>query len=388
MNVLFTNHRLVDVGGAETSFRDLAVALRRRGHGIVGFSSFAAQDESLAAAGVTAITALRDLPWRPDVIHGQHHVDAMAAIMALPGVPAIYVCHGATRADAQPRHPRIFRYVAMSGTLRLRMAVESNIPEGMIEVVPNPVNLGRFREVRVPPERPRRAFVYSRVVTPANRLGAAIAAAALRTGLEIEFLRMPGGRRRIADPEAFLLGYDLVFASGRSAIDAMACGCAVIVLGGATGGWAAVNCGELVDETSFARLREANFTIPVNAPPPSVDAICAEIRRYTAAGALAVSRRIRAVAGLDAYVDRFLDIYARATAAGRASKPDPRSEQRAACDYLRSIAGWAMLADAARTDPRPPRGTSVSDDWAPPRLVSRPLLVDDVRRRLAAMDRE
>jgi hypothetical protein len=216
----------------------------------------------------------------------------------------------------------------------------------------------------------------------------AIGEAGLKTGIDIEFLRTPGIGQRRVNPEKFLLDYDLVFASGRSAIDAMACGCAVIVLSGASGGWAAVNCGELVDENNFARLRQANFAIPVNAPPPSIDAICSEIERYTAAGTAAVSRRIREVAGLEAYVDRFLDVYGRVMASWWTRAADLRAEQRAASEYLRSLARWAMLADEARTDSDSRADKAQSDDWAPSRLLNRPLLVDRIRRLLSGMEEE
>jgi hypothetical protein len=323
----------------------------------------------------------------PDVIHAQHHLDSMTAITALPGIPAVYCCHGATRSDAQPKHPRILHYVTVTETLRLRMAIESNIPLGMIEVVHNAVDLKIFSRARQPPDRPQRALVYSRVVMPDNPLGAAIRAAALGAGLQLEFSRSLRDDSPIVDPQELLVRYDIVFASGKSAIDALACGCAVIVLGAAAGGWAGKSSGEMVDMGNFERLRQANFSLPVNAPPPSIVGISEQISRYTPRNTADVSSHLRQIANVDAYVDRFLAIYRRVIDLAQTSAPDPRAEQRAAYAYLRSISPWALLADEERStiDRSPRSGDAVVR--TPDRVLNGPTIVGEVKRSLASIER-
>jgi hypothetical protein len=281
---------------------------------------------------------LKHLPFVPDVIHAQHHLDAMTAIMALPGVPAVYCCHGATPMEKQPRHPRIVRYVAMSPTLRLRIATESGINESDIDVVYNAVDLHRFRVIRNPPDRPLRALVYKRDVDPGSLIGQVIREAAAVAGLELEFRGLGARLTPILHPEEVLPDYDLVFTSGKSAIDALACGCAVIVLGN-------TSSGEMVCEANFDRLRRANFSPPVNSPPASAANILGQIERYSAAEVAASSRHLRQVADFEPYVDRFVSIYERAIDAQRRADADLRAEQRAAVSYLRSLAPWVKRLD-------------------------------------------
>ncbi len=332
MNILFTNQTLRRRGGGQLMIRDLACGFRKRGHAVLAYCSLVPPpDDSLAEEAVPITASLSSLPFVPDVIHAQHQLDAMAAVMALPGVPAVYCCNGATHMEKQPLHPRILRYVAMSPTLRLRMAVESGIDEGAIDVVYNAVDLERFAAVREPPARPLRALVYKRNVDPDTHIGREIRTAAARAGLEVEFRGIGPGLAPIAKPEEALPRYDLVFTSGKSAIEALACGCAVIAI-------ANTSSGELIATTNFERFRRANFAPPVNSPPPDAGRVLAEIERYDAAEVAATALRLRQVAGLDAALDAFMAIYRHAIAAWQAGGRDARAEQLAAARYLRTIA--------------------------------------------------
>ena len=154
MRVLLTNNTLTVRGGAEAFVRDLARALQRRGHRVMAYTSDpAAQPRLLENDPVPVATDLERLPLRPDVIHAQHHLDAMTALAALPGVPAIYHCHGAVWRECPPLHPRIHRYAAVTPTLAERLSVEYALAPERVRVVPNGVDLERFAV----PARPPRA---------------------------------------------------------------------------------------------------------------------------------------------------------------------------------------------------------------------------------------
>jgi hypothetical protein len=344
MKILFTNQNLERLGGQQVVLRDLAAGLQKLGHTVLAYSDLEPPPEdSLADDSVPITSCLKSLPFVPDVIHAQHHLSTMTAIMALPGVPAVYCCGGATPMDKQPKHPRIFRYVAMSPTLGLRMAIESGIDESLIDVVYNAVDLNRFRAIRSPPDRPRRALVYKRSLDPDSLIGREIREAAVVAGLELDFRGIGPKLTRLANPEEVLPEYDLVFTSGKSAIDALACGCAVILLGN-------TGHGEMVCEANFDRLRRSNFSPPVNSPPPSAATILGQIDRYSAAKVAASSQLLRQVAGLDGYVDQFLAIYERAIDAHRQAAPNLRDEQRAAVRYLRSLAPLIKPLDGLLAD--------------------------------------
>jgi hypothetical protein len=246
MDILIADAGFNMLGGAERAARDLAVSLMARGHRVAAFSApIGVHATAVDNLGIPVIWDLRDLPFHPDVIHAQHHLDAMTAIVGLPGVPALFHCHGATFLRAGT--PRILAY-------RFHRQRSALPPVGIadnIAVVPNAVDLTRFGTVRVPPRVPRRAALFGNQIarTPLVDLIATVTA---RRGIELDFIGRSFGRE-VMDPETTLPRYDIVFASGKSAIDAMACGCAVIVIG-------LQGCGELVGTANFDRLRAVNFT--------------------------------------------------------------------------------------------------------------------------------
>lgn len=350
MKILFANHSLTRFGGTEVVIRDLGLKLMARGHEVAVYSSRkVSPGASLADVGIQTTNRLNNLPFIPDLIHGQHAMETMTAVIGLPGVPAVYCCHGATRFDAQPRHPRIVLYTAMSGSMKIRMAVESNIPEDMIEVVHNAVDLDRFRIVREATERPRRALVYNRMASARTLLGSAIVKAAELRGIEVDFSRSGEDLRTIRAPEDVLVDYDIVFASGKSAIDALACGCAVIVISGTANGWAPAGLGDLVTPENFHGLRAANFAAPVNAPPATASTVGAEMDKYDRQRVRETGLIARSLTDLDEMVDRYLSIYGRAIERAPAAA-DKRAERDAAHHYLRSLTSWMELAEQRRTE--------------------------------------
>jgi hypothetical protein len=78
------------VGGAE-----LGRALASRGHQVAACSSQIGEAGSmLKGMAIPVIIDPFNSPFKPDVIHGQHHLDSMRALFAFPDVPTIYHCHG------------------------------------------------------------------------------------------------------------------------------------------------------------------------------------------------------------------------------------------------------------------------------------------------------
>ena len=338
--MLITNQRLELRGGAELVVRDLARGLQTRGHSVLAYSSDLGERERLLENDpVPVATDLEHLPFRPDIIHGQHHLDAMTALSALPDVPALYHCHGAVWRDWAPQHPRIYHYLAMSRTLAERMMVESNIAETNITIWLNAVDLERFRTVRKLPPKPARALFFNSYHPPESETVLAIRTAVSRSGLELDFAGYHFGRK-IDRPEVTLPSYDIVFASGKSAIDALACGCAVIVLG-------RTSCGEMVCSENYDRLREVNFSIAVNSSPPSVEKIEAQISRFSADCTL-VAERLRREADLGPAIERLIGIYERVIELHRVASTDLRAESLATSRYLRKIVPLIKAVDDVR----------------------------------------
>lgn len=338
MRVLITNTVLDLRGGSESFVRDLARGLQRLGHSVLAYSSDQTQRPRLLENDVMPVaTDLDSLPFLPDVIHAQHHLDAMTALASIPGVPALYHCHGAVWRETTPKHPRIYHYAAVSATLADRIAIEAGIPPADITVLLNGVDVERFRAVRTLPDRPARALFFNGRHPEGSDTLAAVRQAASSRGLHLDVLGRPFGGT-IPEPEHVLPGYDIVFASGRSAIEAMACGCAVVVLG-------RTSCGGMVHPSNFDRYRQANFTIAVNSPPPSAIAIAAELDRFSRDTCSAVTARVRQEADSRLSALALVSLYEAIIERHRAVEPDLAEELRATSRYLRTLVPLVKMTD-------------------------------------------
>jgi hypothetical protein len=106
-----------------------------------------------------------------------------------------------------------------------------------------------------------------------------------------------------AHPESELINYDLVFATGRSAIEALCCGASVVVCDDR-------GLGGYVNPENYERFRHLNFALRLLTKPVTVENITAELQKYNAQEATLVVQRARADCALEPQLDRFLEIYA------------------------------------------------------------------------------
>jgi hypothetical protein len=307
MRILLTNNTLAGREGSELYVRDLAIALKRRGHEPIAFSALLGDvSGDLREAAIPVANDLRSIRLRPDVIHGQHHLETMAALARFPGVPAIFVSHGwLPWQEAPPRHPRIRRYVAVDDLVRERLVLEGGIEPADVSVLRNFVDLRRFPPRDPLPARPRRALVFNARATEDN-FGTLARAACEREGIELNIHGYASGQV-VSDPGTLLRGYDLVFARARSALEAMAGGCAVIVAD--PHGMAGMVTSGIVET-----WRKRNFGFSTLTTPLSAEAIGRQLALYDAADAAKVSEIIRRDAGIEPVVDAYESIYAQVAA--------------------------------------------------------------------------
>jgi hypothetical protein len=328
LRVLITNHTLAARQGTELYVRDLATALLARGHTPVAFSTVLGDvARELRAATVPVIDRLERMAEPPDIIHGHHYPETLAALLHFPGVPAVYVCHNwAAWTDEPPKFPRVLRYVAVDHTCRDRLALEHGIPAEKLRVRLNFVDLSRFKPRPPLPARPRRALVFSNYASDETHLRP-IREACARAGLELDAVGLGVGNAS-AEPEALLGNYEIVFAKGRAAIEAMAVGAAVVVCD-------AKGLGPMVTAAEFDRLRALNFGVRTLRGPLDPELIAREVARYDPRDAAEVSRRVRAVAGRELAVDGMVALYEEVIAEYAArGGDDARAEGRAAADYI------------------------------------------------------
>jgi glycosyltransferase involved in cell wall biosynthesis len=331
LRILITNRILLTRTGTEVYVRDLAASLLRRGHLPIVYSPYLGEIAAEIRAGtVPVVDDLAQVGAAPDIIHGHHGLETLAALLAFPGVPAVAVCHSWVGwSDAPVIFPRVARYLAVDHACRDRLVFEHGLAEDRVEVQLNAVDLAQFQPRGPLPLRPARALVFGN-----NASGGyldAIRQACAARGIAVD---VAGSRARtvLDRPQDVLGQYDVVFAKGKAALEAAAVGTAV-VLADVSG------IGEMVTTGNFATLRPLNFGRRALRREPSVDVIAGELARYDAADAAAVSHRIRETGGHEALVAELLDLYAEVLAEREGAVDDPAAEMRAASRHLAGLAG-------------------------------------------------
>jgi hypothetical protein len=219
--------------------------------------------------------------------------------------------------------------------------VEEGIPPDRVEILRNFVDLSRFAARSPLPERPRRALVFSNGASP-DGYATIIREACANAGIRLEIGGLRCGRP-ITSPESDLRDFDVVFAKARSALEAMAVGCSVILAD-------AAGCGPLVTSREFDRLHAWNFGIRALQHPHSVEWYTRQLAAFDPADAASVSARIRTEAGLDAAVDRLLTVYDEVVQGSKveAAMGSPEATQRAAAAHLAFLAREFKTAQHAR----------------------------------------
>ncbi|HEX8245085.1 MAG TPA: glycosyltransferase, partial [Longimicrobium sp.] len=344
LRVLITNRVLASRTGTELYVRDLAAALLARGHLPIVYSPLLGPVAAeVRAATVPVVDDLAQVGAAPDVIHGHHNLETLAALLAFPGVPAVALCHSWIGwPDVPLRHPRVLRYVPVDHTCRDRLVFEHGIPEERVHVALNAVDLERFPSRGPLPPRPRRALVFSNAAGGKGSHLAAIREACAEAGIALDVAGSASGRP-LQRPEEVLGGYDLVFAKARAALEAMAVGAAVVLCD-------AVGAGPMVTTANLHALRPLNFGMRALREPPTRQALAREIARYDAADAAAVSRQVRGQAGQGALADELVALYREVVAEHRAGAPDDLAEEsRAAAAYLQWLAPRLHERDLLKT---------------------------------------
>jgi len=330
LKVLITNHFLRGRTGSELYVCELAKSLMSRGHTPIVYSpQLGASARELRNATVPVVDSLAALASAPDLIHGQHHVETMAALLRFPNTPAIFVCHGwAPWEETPPKHPRILRYVAVDDTCRDRLVCESDVSDESVSVILNSVDMEEFQPRTALPLKPTKALIFSNGASESTHVGA-VREACRRTHLTLDVIGAEAGRVSLR-PQEILGQYDIVFAKARCALEALAVGSAV-VLCDTTG------VGPMVTTGEMDQLRRLNFGVRTLQNDLNPKVLEKEIRRYDAEDATEVSRRIRDRAGRETVIDQFVTLYDEVISEFKTTSRDPDGEARAEALYLQEL---------------------------------------------------
>jgi hypothetical protein len=379
MRILLTNHELAQRTGTELLTAELARALRDRGHEVAVFTWRPGElAESLATSGIPMLEDPRHCPFVPEVIHGQHHLATMTALTAWPGVPGMYFCHGVRPFDEQPpRHPRLRRYLTMAAINGDWLAAAAGVDASRVVTVPNWFDPRRFATVRQAGANTGRAAIFSHRLAPGPVFDA-VRAGCASAGLELSGIGRGFGTASAA-PESLLPGFEVVFATGRSALEALACGCAVVPLDSHVG------LGTWVTPEDFEQQRDRNWCVYQRPIEVTADAVANELARRKPEATADVTRRVRAELTLDVAVGKLESIYQAVIeevteqSHGSIATAD---ESAALVEYLRFLAARVHENDAAFADARrEARQAARIPEWRDQAAAARRELTS-LRRRL------
>jgi hypothetical protein len=308
MKILITNHGLIHRSGTELYVRDLTAALIGRGHTIYLYSPMLGRiAEECRALGAAVTDNICGFHSTPDIIHGHHHHTVIAAALRFPTTPIVYVCHGVTPWQEKPlRLSTIKKYVAVSNLTRAHISETTGVEIRDIELVSNFVNVHKFKKKKSIPRLPKKALLFGNHWNVESSQYNSIKKACERFGISsVDSIGLES-RKITARPEAELTNYDIVFAVGRSAIEAMATGCGVIL--------ADLNgIGGLVTSTNFDSLRSMNFGLEATRNNLlTMDSVYKNLALYDREETENVARRVRSELDENLAVSRWESIYAAA----------------------------------------------------------------------------
>ena len=301
--------------------RDLALELKSRGHEpIIYTCAVGTVAQELQDSGIFVTRDLRRVRTAPDLIHGHHWLATFRAVRHFSAVPAIYICHHHLSVEDRALiAPQIRRYFGVSQLCMTRLAKDGISPE-RIKPLYNFVDLRRFvARAAGLPVYPQRALVFSNYAQAETHLPA-VQEACRQASIQLDVVGLSAGNP-VSHPEKILGQYDLVFAKAKAAMEAMACGAAVILCDSS-------GVGPLVTSANFDRLRPMNFGFEALTEPLIPTAILRQIERYDRDDAVRVCARLRSTASLESAVTGLCDVYEEIISSTPVSAEVPSASRR------------------------------------------------------------
>lgn len=304
MRILYTNNTLSQPAGTELAVRDLCLEMRRRGHEVAAFSmQHGKVAEMLKEAGVPVAGRLEEVPFVPDVIHGHHEWETSLAALNWIKCPVISFCRGLEGWQEEPcLAPNVVRWVAVDEPCRGRLLRTAGVEASKVQLVLNGIDLERFRVGTIGEQRPDRALVLSNYATREN-FAAEVVEGCRLAGLECEVVGAGVGSA-VPDPERLMAGSSVVFAKGKVALEALACGCAVIVCDQR-------GLGPLVTPENFEVLRRESFGFPCMIDPVTAEGVAGRLAQRNLDNVVAVTQMTQKVAGAGRMFDELEELYCR-----------------------------------------------------------------------------
>lgn len=329
MRILLSNACMSLRRGTELYTSELALYLSQQGHEVQVYSPIGgALAQELRTQGVPVVEGVQQLDFEPEVIHAQHNTTAYALAALYPAVPIVYACHGMVPLSelVPPQIPQIQSYVAVSQPIAEKLELEAGIPREKIHIVPNFVDINRFHSRSSFRTKPRRALCFSNYLSAS--VGYPIVRRAMSSlGIATDLVGISAGNC-IEEPESILADYDIVFARGRAALEAMATGAGVVLCD-------IEGMGSLVETSNFERLRALNFGAASFTSEISEAKLVEEVLRFDQDDVRSVSERVRNECTLASAGGKLVELYR----ASSFSSSDSSFDSKKTASFLEWFAG-------------------------------------------------
>lgn len=301
MKILITNVEMEGYSGTTLYVKELAIGFKKRGIHVEVFTLRIGQiGEELLSLGIRVSTKLTELS-KPDIVHAHNNITVWPVLSLFKNIPVVFWIHNRlSPLDIPPKHKNIIQYMAVDYNCYERYIEEHKFQPKDIKVIYNWVNLTRF-SLRKSTNGPiKKALVFSNYAKK-NGFLPVLEEACESQGIELDVMGKGMGTER-KDPENYLGDYDVVFAKAKAAMEAMACGCAVIVcdFNGLAG---------FAKPTNFEEFRKLNFGMKLMNRSITVENVVSELKLYQSTDFSLVSRRLREEADMELVIDDIRNLY-------------------------------------------------------------------------------
>jgi archaellum component FlaC len=302
MKILYTNNTLANAAGTEISLFEACLGMSERGHTVAAYSKqLGYVSDRMRQMGILVIDDLNEVPWIPDVVHGHHEWETSSVALFWPEVPIISFCRGSSRWEEEPcLSPNVVFFVAVDQDCKNRLLKNPLVDDSKIKTILNGVDLKRFNIKKKYSKDLKRALIFSNYATQENFIPI-VRDACLKNGIALDVVGK-GVKNTIERPEDILGEYDVVFAKGRAALEALACGCAVVVAD-------VEGLGPYVNADNFEEARNMSFGFPLMKDSFSIENVMNRLHQYKSGSHEAFVAAVRETLNIERTLDELEVLY-------------------------------------------------------------------------------
>lgn len=301
MDILITQARLANRGDSELYTLELAHSLIQQGHCVIVYCPrLGPLADAFEKATIPVVECLSHLENAPDIIHGQSGMETLTAMIRFNETPVVYVMHDwASPFDRPPLLERIRKYIAVEKTCFDRLTIKAGCPTERSTILQPSVDTGKFWKRPALPAEPKRALFYSDDLDqqPLTDLQAACDQQGLTLDRSVTALQ-----ENDDSAETMLPKYDLVFAHGRRAQEALAVGCSVVLC-------SETNSGPMVSAKEVERFSRFNFGMRLLPHSHSKGRLNHVIGTYDSEDAANVTSFVREQAEANRWISQLIEFY-------------------------------------------------------------------------------